>query len=323
MPESTASADLASQYTAQVTGDLERNLKEQDRVSSEIASLQEQLTVLRRDHDVLVNMQQALGLKAAASVAAQSAPAAAPSKSASTSTSTGTSTGTVPAPRRKGTAKTGTAKTSTAKSGATKTATAKTATTKTGSAKPATAQVAEAKTETAKPATDKSSASKSTAAKPTTGKSAAAKKATAAAGAASKKTAAAEKPAAAKPAAKSTAAKATTTKTATAKSTTTKSTAAKSADQPTLVELVRRHLVEQNGPRSAAEVTTALGQAHPDRGVKTTVVRTTLEGLVAKNHAHRTKQGTSVFYTANEAAEQAPAVKAQTEAQAQPEPAKA
>ncbi len=41
------------------------------------------------------------------------------------------------------------------------------------------------------------------------------------------------------------------------------------------------------GPRSAAEVTTALAEP-PDRSVKTTVVRTTLEGLVAKSHARRT-----------------------------------
>ncbi|MER5209595.1 hypothetical protein ABT063_03135 [Streptomyces sp. NPDC002838] len=75
-----------------------------------------------------------------------------------------------------------------------------------------------------------------------------------------------------------------------------KAEAAKPA-QPTLVDLVRRHLTEQSEPRSAAEIATALGQAHPERSVKTTVVRTTLEGLVARNQAQRTKQGTSVFYT--------------------------
>ncbi|MFI8834902.1 hypothetical protein ACIGPN_28315 [Streptomyces afghaniensis] len=81
-----------------------------------------------------------------------------------------------------------------------------------------------------------------------------------------------------------------------------KKTAAKTATakaaKPTLVELIRGHLTEQSEPRSAAEVATALGQAHPDRGIKTTVVRTTLEGLVAKSQAQRTKQGSSVFYTA-------------------------
>ncbi|MGW5251275.1 hypothetical protein ACWEQN_47860 [Streptomyces sp. NPDC004129] len=34
------------------------------------------------------------------------------------------------------------------------------------------------------------------------------------------------------------------------------------------------------------------------------MVRTTLEGLVAKNQAKRTKQGASVFYTAPDTAEQ-------------------
>ncbi|MDH6630290.1 hypothetical protein M2271_008150 [Streptomyces sp. LBL] len=75
-----------------------------------------------------------------------------------------------------------------------------------------------------------------------------------------------------------------------------KTTTAKAA-QPTLVELIRRHLADQGEPRSAAEIATALGQAHPDRNIKTTVVRTTVEGLVAKSHAQRTKQGSSVYYT--------------------------
>jgi hypothetical protein len=75
-----------------------------------------------------------------------------------------------------------------------------------------------------------------------------------------------------------------------------KATAAKAA-QPTLVELIRRHLADQSEPRSAAEIATALGEAHPDRNIKTTVVRTTVEGLVAKSHAQRTKQGSSVYYT--------------------------
>ncbi|GGZ97210.1 hypothetical protein [Streptomyces bluensis] len=75
-------------------------------------------------------------------------------------------------------------------------------------------------------------------------------------------------------------------------------TAAPKTAQPTLVELIRRHLTEQSEPRSAAEVAAALSQVHPDRRIQTTVVRTTLEGLVAKSHAQRTKQGASVFYTA-------------------------
>ncbi|MCX4920184.1 hypothetical protein OID55_41220 [Streptomyces sp. NBC_00715] len=71
-----------------------------------------------------------------------------------------------------------------------------------------------------------------------------------------------------------------------------------SAAQLSLVDLVR-DLLEQTGePRSAAEITTALTKAHPDRSIKTTVVRTTVENLVAKSQAQRAKQGSSVFYTA-------------------------
>ncbi|KAF5999212.1 BlaI/MecI/CopY family transcriptional regulator [Streptomyces sp. WAC00263] len=83
--------------------------------------------------------------------------------------------------------------------------------------------------------------------------------------------------------------------------------ASETAAKPTLVEVIRGHLEQQSEPRSAAEITTALTQAHPDRSVKTTVVRTTLEGLVAKGHAHRTKQGSSVFYTAAAVSAPAPA----------------
>lgn len=79
----------------------------------------------------------------------------------------------------------------------------------------------------------------------------------------------------------------------------------KAAAKPTLVGLIRGHLEQQNEPRSAAEISSALGAAHPDRGIKTTVVRTTLEGLVAKSQAHRAKQGSSVFYTAATAPEPA------------------
>jgi hypothetical protein len=182
----THSTELASQYIAQVTGDLERNTKEQDRVGQEIEALQEQLRALRQDHTVLVNMQQALG------TASPAAEAAAPS---------------VP-------------------------------------------HQASAEPKQSKP-------------KKTTAK---------------------------KPAAKAASVK-----------------ASETAAKPTLVELIRGHLEQQSEPRSAAEITTALTQAHPDRSVKTTVVRTTLEGLVAKSHAHRTKQGSSVFYTTVAASEPAPA----------------
>lgn len=199
MSESTtATTDLTSQYTAQVTGDLEQNVKEQERISAEIAALQEQLTNLQRDHTVLVNMQRALGV------------APAPAESAATAA-------TVPAPRGKTSAETGPSRRT------------------------------RAKKDTPAPKT-------------------------------------AEKPSARRANAKKAAGKASATKTA----------------QPTLVELVRSHLGQQSEPRSAAEIATALGEAHPERSVKVTVVRTTLEGLVARNQAQRSKQGASVFYTASD-----------------------
>ncbi|MDO0917804.1 hypothetical protein [Streptomyces sp. DT2A-34] len=190
MPESTAPAtELTSQYVAQVTGDLERNAKEQERISAELASLQEQLAALQRDHTVLVNMRQALGVtEAPVQPVAESESAA------------------VPAPRRKAAAARG------------------------------------GKSRTRKP--------------------------TAAQGKAAVKKSAA------------------------------KAEGATKAAQPTLVELIRRHLVELKEPRSAAEISAALEQTHPERQIATKVVRVTLEGLVAKSQAERTKQGRSVFYTA-------------------------
>ncbi|MFB7329592.1 MULTISPECIES: hypothetical protein [unclassified Streptomyces] len=196
MPESTTvSTGLTSQYAAQVASDIEHNVKEQERISADIAALQEQLTTLQHDHSVLVNVQQALGI------------APAPARPAATRDNT-----TVPAPRKK------------------------------------------------------------TPGGPEDGKRTRAKKtATGSQGRTTVKKSAPKKP------------------------------ASKAADtkqpQLTLVELVRRHLTEQGEPRSAAEVATALDTAHTERGIKTTVVRTTLENLVAKNQAQRTKQGSSVYYT--------------------------
>ncbi|GAA3829707.1 hypothetical protein [Streptomyces chiangmaiensis] len=214
----TAATGLTSQYAAQVSSDLEHNVKEQERISTDIASLQEELASLQRDHSVLVNVQQALGV-----TPAPVRPAATPDHT------------TVPAPREKAPAEPGTGKRTRAK---------------------------------------KSADSSTT------------------------KKAAAEKPA--------------------SKPTTTATSSAAKAAQPTLVELIRRHLTEQSEPRSAAEVATTLGEAHPERGIKTTVVRTTLENLVARNHAQRTKQGTSVYYTAPAPAGQAAAP---AEDESQPEQA--
>ncbi|WP_327591665.1 hypothetical protein [Streptomyces chartreusis] len=71
-----------------------------------------------------------------------------------------------------------------------------------------------------------------------------------------------------------------------------------SAGRTTLRELVLAYLRAQEGPSVAADVTTTLTEEHPDRKIGATVVRNTLEALVARGDALRDKQGKSVFYTA-------------------------
>ncbi|MEV4049337.1 hypothetical protein RKD32_006954 [Streptomyces sp. SAI-195] len=258
MSESTmqSATELASQYSVQVTDDLERNVKEQERVSAEITALQQQLAALQHDHALLVNMQQALGITSPP----QSAPATEPAAAAGAAT--------VPAPR--------------------------------GGAASRSAAGKSTRSKKATAASKRAAASKpgaGTASKPTAKK--------AARSAAAKTTETTDKaPAqtAGKTVDKAPAKSAAKTATKTAGKPAAKKAAARDAGRPTLVELVREHLAGQREPRSAAEVTTALSEAHSGRAVKTTVVRTTLEGLVAKNQAQRTKQGTSVYYTATEAA---------------------
>ncbi|MGV9986795.1 hypothetical protein [Streptomyces olivaceus] len=269
MSESTtqSATELASQYSTRVTDDLERNVKEQERVSTEITVLQQQLAALQHDHALLVNMQQALGITSppAQSVTAPKSPdegatVPAPRDGAPTGTAAG---------KRSRSRKTASSakRPSTPKPSAGKAATKRPAAGK--ASKPAATTTAKATAKTAGPAAESDAR---TSAK-TTGKPA-------------------------KPAVKNTRApKAARTAAKPAART------AQAADRPTLVELVRHHLAGQSEPRSAAEVTTALGETHPERTVKTTVVRTTLEGLVARNQAQRSKQGTSVYYTAADAPE--------------------
>ncbi|MDK1348174.1 hypothetical protein QNO09_33845 [Streptomyces sp. 378] len=226
MPETTVPAtELASQYINQVTGDLESNVKEQERINAEIAALQEQLAALQRDHTVLVNVQKALGI-----AKAQAEQTTEPERVE------------VPSPRRK-------------KAGA--------------------ASGGKAKAPASSAAPRKSTAKKSPVEGAETAKAGAAKVSTAKAGAS-------------------------------------KAGASKAAAQPTLVELIRRHLADQKEPRSAAEISTALGKAHPKRDIAAKVVRVTLEGLVAKSQAERTKQGRSVFYSAP-ASEPTPAPETQAQ----------
>ncbi|MET9359542.1 hypothetical protein ABZX93_01325 [Streptomyces sp. NPDC006632] len=80
-----------------------------------------------------------------------------------------------------------------------------------------------------------------------------------------------------------------------------KSGKASSATPTTLRDLVAAHLAQSGEPRSAAEITAGLTEAHPDRTIAGTVVRNTLENLVAKGEAQRTRQNRSVFYTAPDA----------------------
>ncbi|OSC70827.1 hypothetical protein B5181_08495 [Streptomyces sp. 4F] len=250
MSESTTqpATELASQYSLQVTDDLERNIKEQERIGAEITALQQQLAALQHDHALLVNMQQALGI-----TSAPSQPATAPEPAAATDSAG------VPAPRDGAATEPAAGKRTRGRKAA---AAPKRAAAPKPGAKPA-----------AKSATRSKPAAKSA---PERAAKSATKSATKAAG----------KPAAKKPSSRT-------------------ASAEQAAAQPTLVELVRTHLTEQSEPRSAAEVATALGRANSERTIKTTVVRTTLEGLVARNQAQRTKQGTSVYYTATDAPEAA------------------
>ncbi|MFI1376059.1 hypothetical protein ACH4UY_29135 [Streptomyces longwoodensis] len=169
----TEATELTSQYKNQVASDLDRNVKEQERVTAELTALQQQLAALQHDHSVLVSVQQALGATPAAR----------------------TDSATAPSRRKK------------------------------SEARPR-------------------KQAKTTPAKQSAGKA-----------------------------------------------------VAKTAG-PTLVKLIQEHLSGQDEPRSAAEITTALSKAHPERGIKTSVVRASLENLVARSQAHRTKQGSSVFYSA-------------------------
>lgn len=196
----SATTELKTQYAAQVAADLERNIKEQERIGSQVVALQEQLDALRHDHALLVNLRGTLGGESTAQAGpgAEGGDTVAPSEDSDT---------------------------------------------------PAPSLPRQASAET----------------KPGKGKKAAATK--------PRKTA--------------------------AKSPETKASAP-AARQPTLVELIRNHVAQQSEPRSAAEITASLTQAHPDRDIKPKVVRTTVEGLVAKGHVHRAKQGSSVFYTTAE-----------------------
>ncbi|MGW5441905.1 hypothetical protein [Streptomyces asiaticus] len=187
------SANLKSQYAAQVAADLERNSAEHERLSAEIAALQEQLAVLEENRALLLSMRQTLG-----------------DDGASGATESGGGSGSGEPDAQRGVA--------------------------------------------ALSATRK-----------------ARKKANAAGGKRKGAESGGSRP---------------------------RRQRVREAGVPTLRELVSNDLAQHGEPRSAAEVTAALSKALPEREIKPTVVRGTLESLVAKGQAHRTKQKKSVFYSA-------------------------
>ncbi|MEU1621469.1 hypothetical protein ABZ479_29730 [Streptomyces sp. NPDC005722] len=75
--------------------------------------------------------------------------------------------------------------------------------------------------------------------------------------------------------------------------------AAGAAKGPTLGAVIHERLLQHKQPRTAAEVTSDLAEALPDRLVGTPVVRDTLEQLVAKGRINRSRQGRTVYYTAD------------------------
>ncbi|WP_411120218.1 hypothetical protein [Streptomyces sp. 058-1L] len=75
-----------------------------------------------------------------------------------------------------------------------------------------------------------------------------------------------------------------------------KAASPKKPGEPTWLELAAAHLTGQSEPTSAAEVSAALTEAHPERPVQVTVVRNALEQGVAQGLLVRSKQGRSVFY---------------------------
>jgi predicted transcriptional regulator len=253
MPEDTLDAtNLKSQYVSQVAGDLERNAKEQERISAELTALEEQLQALRHDHALLVSMREALTGESSAPLpdggtgTASPEPTAAPRPAA------------VPTARKP------------KESG--KSADDATADTKTSGSKTAGSKTAGSRTAGSKTAGSKTAGSK--------------------AGAKGRKKSQPAPSPAKEP---------------------------KAAGAPTLRDLVLDHLGGQSEPRSAAEVTTGLAEAHPDRTFQGTVVRNTLEALVAKGHVQRNKQQKSVFYFAagNPPVTASPASAAETDDAAQ------
>ncbi|OKI37013.1 hypothetical protein A6A28_33175 [Streptomyces sp. CB03578] len=249
---------LKSQYADKVTADLELNTAEQERIREEIASLQERLTGLEQDHELLIGMRTALGDTLAV----------------------------VPGPRAD--------KKTPTSAGAKGRKTAASATSTTAAKK------APNKASANKPAAKKATAKKATPAKATPAKAT---------------------PAKATPA-KATPAKATPAKTIPAKATAEKADTSGETRAP-LTGLIHQHLSAQKEPKTAGEITQALAAAHPERLLNGNLVRTTTERLVARALVERSKQGSTVYYTAVQAKGTADETPAGTEVPAQTEKAPA
>ncbi|MFI5641112.1 hypothetical protein ACIA8H_27385 [Streptomyces goshikiensis] len=243
MPPQETTTTLKSQYADKVTADLELNTAEQERIRDEIASLQERLTALEQDHELLIGMRAALGDTLAV----------------------------VPGPRAD--------KKTPTSAGAKGRKTAASATTATA----------------AKKAPNKASVNKPAAKKATV------KKATPA---------------------KATPAKATPAKATPAKATAEKADSSGETRAP-LTGLIHQHLSAQKEPKTAGEITQALAAAHPERLLNGNLVRTTTERLVARALVERSKQGSTVYYTAVPAKGTAGETPAGTEVPAQAEKAPA
>ncbi|MEU1375471.1 hypothetical protein ABZ442_17680 [Streptomyces triculaminicus] len=63
-------------------------------------------------------------------------------------------------------------------------------------------------------------------------------------------------------------------------------------------EIILAYLAGQQGPQPVADIADGVSSAHPARTVKATVVRNTLEALVAQGKVQRRKQARSVAYSA-------------------------
>ncbi|MEU2774195.1 hypothetical protein ABZ646_14945 [Streptomyces sp. NPDC007162] len=277
------STELASQYGERIQQDLDLNAAEQERLGAEIADLEGQLRALRENRVVLERLRQALAPEAGTS--APDAAEGAESPRATEATDSAASAEAVeptgaPEPDRSAEAPASA-----------------------GDAKAAEVTVAVVPRQKTGPApsgaADSGQASSGKASSGAAGRGRAGSRKASSGAATSGKTGS-RKPSPRK----ADAGKASPRKAETG--TATPAEAAPAEAKPSLVDAVRTYLEQQREPRSAVEVAEAIRSGQPGRTIKTTVIRTTLEGLVAKSLAQRGKQGRSVFYTSTAAAQNTP-----------------